>query len=55
MLLSMTTIYVADIKNIARKADGISISIGSKIVEVREPDAEEIKKLRYLQEIRRVR
>ena len=51
----MQVYKIADIKNIARKADGISISIGSKIVEVREPDAEEIKKLRYLQEIRRVR
>ncbi len=51
----MQVYKIADIKKIARKADGISISIGSKIVEVREPDAEEIKKLRYLQEIRRVR
>ncbi|MCI8668731.1 MAG: hypothetical protein HFI34_04300 [Lachnospiraceae bacterium] len=51
----MQVYKIADIKRIARKADGISISVGSKIVEVKEPDAEEIKKLRYLQQIRRVR
>ena len=50
----MQVYKIADIKKIARKADSISISVGSKIVEIKEPDAEEIKKLRYLQQIRRV-